>query len=427
MLTALLPVEAAPASPGSTARPVHWASLLQALLSFLAALGLWGAALVVGVVAIRQVQESPSNATAALPSTLMAAGLFLCGLLLLPSGGYALARLLGKFLPPLAQAIPFLRPTLLIWALPPVIIAGHWLSAMTAVTWLLLPFLHVLAIGLPVLWLTHLATRRLPFGSPQRLWGVFGSGLILGPLIILITEAILLVGIVFLAAVWLASQPELSAQILHLAQTLRSDPPTSEALLELLEPLLTRPEVIVGIFAFGALLVPLLEELLKPIGVWLLARSRLTPVAGFTAGVLSGAGYALFESLALTSNAMDWTPLVLVRAGTAVIHIATTGLTGWALVSAWRQGSYFQLAGAYLLATAIHALWNGLTLAAVIAEITAQAPVTAVHRTAFDLSAATPAGLLTLTGGAFVMLILANRRLRQPSPALAAGEVIKNT
>ncbi len=106
----------------------------------------------------------------------------------------------------------------------------------------------------------------------------------------------------------------------------------------------------------------MIEEALKPIGVWLLFGRRLTPAAGFAAGALSGAGYALIESLALTSSGEAWSSLVLARTGTSAVHILTAGLTGWALVLAWQKRRFLPLLLAYLCAVMIHGLWNGLTL-----------------------------------------------------------------
>jgi hypothetical protein len=127
--------------------------------------------------------------------------------------------------------------------------------------------------------------------------------------------------------------------------------------------------VIYGVFAFGAGIVPLIEELLKPIGVWLLAGARPSPAQGFAAGVLCGAGYALFESMTLASNPQGWAGLVFARIGTGVIHVYTAGLTGWAISLAWRDGRYLRLGAAYLTACLIHSLWNTLALLASFSQL----------------------------------------------------------
>jgi hypothetical protein len=55
--------------------------------------------------------------------------------------------------------------------------------------------------------------------------------------------------------------------------------------------------------------------------------------------------------------------------GTAVIHILNTGMVGWALVLAWREGRYLRLGITYLGAVLVHALWNSLALSAAFNEL----------------------------------------------------------
>ena len=248
-----------------------------------------------------------------------------------------------------------------ILALPLVVLAGHFVASHPKIAWLGLPILHPLAIGIPTVWLLYFAIRRLPLGSSQRMWGVFGSGLTLGPFLIFVLES--LVGLAFLVAlvIYLYSLPGMMEKILHISSLLEQGQ-SPETLIEDLRPIFTRPVVIFGILLFGAVAVPMIEEALKPIGVWLLFGRKLTPAAGFAAGALSGAGYALIESLALTSNGEEWSTLVLARTGTSAVHILTAGLTGWALALAWQKRRFLQLLLAYLCAVMIHGLWNGLTL-----------------------------------------------------------------
>ena len=121
--------------------------------------------------------------------------------------------------------------------------------------------------------------------------------------------------------------------------------------------------VIYAGLAFFAVLVPLLEEAIKPIGVWLLCGRRLTPGQGFAAGVLSGAGFALMETLGYSSATVDnWLGITLARAGTGVMHITTTALVSWALASTWKDGRYVRVFLTYLAAVIIHGVWNSLTV-----------------------------------------------------------------
>jgi len=389
---------------------VHWYSLAQFGLSLLAVLGLWGAAASTLIAALSQ-RLVGDVVVDDLPLFLIAGSLFFTGLLLLPSAGYALARILGRPVelpPPVAR---LLRPTLLIFAFPLLLAAGYWITQQASLAWLLLPPVHVLAISLPLLWLAYLAIRDLPLGSHQRLWGVFASGATLGPMLIMVAElAALLVGIVLGAAV-IASRPELVETLERLISRLQAAPPTSEAVLEIIQPVLSSPGVIFSVIAFAALIVPLIEEALKPVGVWLLAGKGLSPAGGFAAGALSGAGYAVVESLLLTSNTTDWALLVLARVGTGTVHILTSALVGWALVQAWSGGRYLRLGAVYLLAVLVHGLWNGLTLLNAFTSLApAHAPALGTGWLGQLGGIALPL-LGVLAAAAFAALLLANRRL----------------
>ncbi len=169
----------------------------------------------------------------------------------------------------LRRSLRRLRLQWWILALPLVVLVGHFVASHPKIAWLGLPILHPLAIGIPTIWLLYFAIRRLPLGSSQRMWGVFDSGLTLGPFLIFVLES--LVGLAFLMVlvVYLYSQPGMMDKILQLSSLLEQGR-SPETLIEDLRPVLVRPVVIFGILLFGAVAVPIIEEALKPIGVWLL-------------------------------------------------------------------------------------------------------------------------------------------------------------
>jgi RsiW-degrading membrane proteinase PrsW (M82 family) len=142
-----------------------------------------------------------------------------------------------------------------------------------------------------------------------------------------------------------------------------------DELLAALAPVLLTPRALALALLFVSVLVPLIEELFKPIGVWLLFGRKLTPAAGFAAGAISGAGYALFESLALTLGGDSWATVVLARVGTAAVHILTSAITGWALVQAWQKRDFLRLLFAYTFGVILHGLWNGLAVVSVFASL----------------------------------------------------------
>jgi hypothetical protein len=251
-----------------------WPSVLQMGLSLLATFILWGLAVTLAVAGLVQYFGRQASGGDGLALLLMSAGLALSGALLLPSAGYALARLAGRPVTSIPTGLRFLRPTLLILLLPLVLLLGYWVSSIEALAWLFLPALHLLAIGLPVWWLVYLGIRGLPTGTPQRQWGVFDSGLVLGPALILLAELAVLLVFLILAAVWLGRDPQLASQLPLLLQRLSQGQASQDEILQLLGPYLARPEVIAAVFIFAAMLVPLIMKALNrsASGCWLACR-----------------------------------------------------------------------------------------------------------------------------------------------------------
>lgn len=396
---------------------IHWYSVLQFGGALLAVFGLWSTALMTGLMGVIDLFNPDTLPGNELPMMLTAASMIVSGLLLIPVVYYALSRLVGWRPGPALRLPVFLHPGVLILTLPVIVGLGHLVSGYREIAWLVLPGLHILAIGLPVYWLLHLGQRGLALGSPQRRWGVFGSGLVLSPALIMMTELIALLGFVVLGIVYASTRPELVNEFSFMAQKFYGEQPSVEELVELINPFLSQPVVILSALTFMAVIVPLIEEAIKPVGVWLLAGKNLTPAAGFAAGALSGAGYALFESLALTSGGAQWSYLVLVRIGTAVIHITTTALSGWALALAWRDGRYLRLGLTYLGVVLVHGLWNGVTVLNAFNELSG------VEGLQVSLPQLTQWGnyiapaLVALSAGGFITLLVANRRLRREQPA----------
>jgi len=412
--------------------PIQWYSIWQFVLTTLTVLMCWGFALLLVFLALAQTVRGAGSSGPDLSFWLMAWALAFTGVLLLPSAFYALLRLSGRpvkqspQLPGIPKSSLFVIILLVVLYLG-VVLLGNWVSQIPSLAWWLLPPLHILAIGLPVLAVAYLATHRLPPGRPQRMWGVFGSGLVLGPALILVAETVALVVAIVVAVIWATSQPDLMKAIQVFSQQMQSGRPSSDELLRGLGPYLLRPTLLFGVLIFGALVVPLIEELIKPIGVWLLYGRPMTAAAGLAAGAISGAGYALFESLALTSNGQDWVSSVVARSGTAVIHIFTASLMGWALVLAWRERRYLRLLGTYLLAVLIHGSWNALALLSVVASLADAQAGPQKYPLLSKAGIAAPFGLIFMTIGALIALLLVNRHLRPAPVGLSIPEQPANS
>jgi len=402
-------------TPNDQKSTLHWPSVLQLGFSLLGISSLWGLSIVLIVAGIIHLLTPSQAPTGRVPFFLLGMSGILIGLILVPSAVYAMLHLLGRQPTRFLPAPHWLRPSKLIFILPLVLLAGWWVSQQGALGELILPFFHILAIGIPVLWLAYLAVRDLPMGSAQRAWGALGSGSVLSPSLILLVELGVLLGGVVALSVWISGNSNALSELTTLAQRLEQAQQVGsspELLVHVLSPYLSDARVIFAAFAFGAVIVPLIEEALKPLGVWFLAGSHLTPAEGFTAGALCGAGYALLESLLLSSNGgAEWVSLSFSRIGTGVIHILTSGLTGWALASAWAEGRYLRLGAAYLGAVLIHGFWNGLTVLIVASGISQALGQTEVE----PLGRAgewAPYGLVVLAVLGLAALIWANWRLR---------------
>jgi len=389
-----------------------WLTIIQLVFSVVAILGFWALALALLVFGIFSPVDFQGGNLEKLSLYIFAAGSAAVGLLVVPSAVYSFNRISGR---DIAVGFPdrwWLRPTILILALPAVLLLGHLAARQGSFGLLLLPFFHILAVGLPVLWFLYLGVRGLPLGSQQRRWGVFDSGLVLGPIMIMLVEVILLVVMILVIGLFLINHPDLLKELFRDIEGLVNSNADPDQIITELRPYLLNPAVIFLVFLFAALLVPLVEEALKPVGVWLLINRGISPAEGFTAGLISGAGYAFFESLALTSAAEEWMMVVVARIGTAVIHILTAGLMGWAMVYSWRYSSYLRLGFTYLGVVCLHGLWNGLTLLMVLAFIIEESnPVSEIYFGVPAIGGLAPflLGMLSLT--AFLALLWVNRYL----------------
>jgi RsiW-degrading membrane proteinase PrsW (M82 family) len=341
-------------------------------------------------------------------SYLFLAGIGFVGLLLIPSAFTSGKSLLGKE----QRSIDFsVKSWWLVLAVPPLIAAGYFLSTASPLGLALFILVHLLANAAVVLWMLQLLRRKLPHGSAQRFWGMFGSGLALAPLLALVLEFALLLLIILIWLVYLQTQPELLAEINALLNRLPQSAVSPSILERIAGKYLIRPGVLGTIFVYVAVLIPVIEELIKPVGVWLLLDRDLSPWEGFLLGGLGGAGYALFENLTIGANTEVWTGVIISRMGTTAVHILTSGLVGWGLASAWSKSRYLRLGSAYFSAVVLHGVWNGLNI---INLLTSFPDLQDQLGTFVGLFAAyAPAGLLILSLGSFGGILRFNAVFRK--------------
>jgi len=135
---------------------------------------------------------------------------------------------------------------------------------------------------------------------------------------------------------------------------------------------LMKPPVLLLSLLVFAVIVPLVEETAKTLGVGLLGRwLRPSPARAFLLGIASGAGFALAENVLNVSlfEGSLWLGAVASRLLATLMHCATGGLMGWGWGELWSARKPVHMAMAYLGAVSIHGLWNGLVMIAAMSSI----------------------------------------------------------
>jgi hypothetical protein len=296
-----------------------------------------------------------------------------------------------------------------------VVILSALLGGVTAFTeiawlnWIILPVLTILVIVPPIWMLFGLGTNGIELGPRWRVFGILGLGMTIGPLIMIILEIVLLLGVVITGLIIVAIQkPDLFQEIINLGQRIRGET-DQQLILNLVAPYIANPAVIAAILGYIAVLVPMIEELLKPLAVWIFARKIESPAQGFAMGMLSGAAFALLESLnASGDGSANWPVIVSIRAGTSLLHMTASGLVGWGIVSAFQEKRIMRLVAAYFSAVLIHGIWNACAVGAGISTL---GELIGKPEWLYTIIPAAVCGMIVLGIGMFVVLIASNRKL----------------
>lgn len=401
--------KASEVSEKKSAASTHWPSILQFVFSTLVIFAAMSLSVAMFMGGIIQLTSDNLNEAARIFTYALTA-LFI-GLLLLPSVVFSFARIVGQevsFRKPWGTLLRVVRPKWLIVLFPVLLVIGHFANNQDSLSWVLLPPIHVLAVSIPVSWLAWLGIRKLQQFSSQRLWGIFNIGLVMGPVMIFTFEIIFFIAVIFIAAFAFAFNPQNLLELERFAGGFDEMMPASSEEMAILAQILNNPSVIFFLLFFLSVIVPLIEEAFKPIGVWFLVGRDPTPRDGFVAGIISGTGYALFENLGNISLGLSWSALVLARIGTSVMHIFTAGLIGYTLALAWKENRYLRLGAAYVLAVVIHGLWNALTVLSTVAGLQMEDSILPYY-----LEPTGGIALVILASGLFVLLILSNRKVRR--------------
>jgi hypothetical protein len=302
-----------------------------------------------------------------------------------------------------------------------VILIGYKIDENGSLNWLLLPMLTLPAVALPIFLALGLATRRIPLGERWRSWSIFGVAMTLVPFVLIFLEIIGLIVILIFAGAILLTQPDFVSEMQQLSRQIYILGPDSKAVQDLLIPYIANPGILAVALFYFALLVPMMEELLKPLGVWLFAGRLDSPAQGFALGAISGAAYALVETLGVSVQAVDWASLLLSRIGTGILHVTSSALMGAAIVFAIRQRRYLRFLAIYLLSVALHGFWNAAALLygfSTVTETLGEGTFLEEIRTPLVI------GLVVLAGIFLLILVQVNRRLRATLPASVPEDAI---
>ena len=392
----------------------HIPSLLSFLLFILAALLFFSVSLLMGVTALGTLFAGKDVQT---QQTILLVITGFEAMILLVAAFIALQRFLQK---PYAEVNSSLNPAAWQFAIS-VIAAGAALligyySGKTFET-LLLPILTVPAVFLPLFVVLGIGVRGISFGSRWQSWNVFGIAMTLVPFILVFLEVFAFIAVVILAIAVVMLQPQLVSQVERLSQQMYILGPQSKAAQNLLAPYIMKPGVIVSSLIYFAVLIPMLEEVTKPLGVWFFANKLSTPAQGFALGALSGAGYALIETLGVSAQPAGWASLLLLRVGTGTLHITTSALMGAGIVYAIRERRRLRLFGIYLLCVTMHGLWNGVAILSAFSTI---AETYKLKSAFIGIEPWVNIGLGVLAAVYLVVLVLMNRNIRKtlPQPVL---------
>lgn len=292
------------------------------------------------------------------------------GISAVPSCVLAIRRLSSKAEKFRTKRYPFLVASSCLIGLAPLALLTRLPVFAPAPAWLL-AFANILFITIPVWWLIQLGSLRLPPIYRQRTWGILNfSSFITMPVIIFVEGILLVIGAAGLL-VWLSNKPEYATLVDQLKNLMYIKMDSARLLIDQYGSLMQDPAVIALLILVIALIVPLVEELLKPLAIWFFIKRRWSPREGFIAGMICGGAFAVVESLIALASADSgsWPALVAARSGTALLHIGTAGLSGWALTSSWLDGKYLRVGIAYLVAVILHGAWNFLAITVGIGSI----------------------------------------------------------
>ena len=358
-----------------------------------------------------------------IPFGVLAWSSLLSCVLLLPVALLSYERISNKPLPGwLDTSDPRLRKwaVRLIFLWPLVVVAGWLVAGKPTVAAFLLGPINVVVAGLPILWIYLTAQKDLEGGSSLRQWTLFGFSLTVMPIVVILLELVaflvLAIGAGIVLGVSMSQNPQIENELMYIVNQFMIAGGDLDTLILLMKPYILQPTVVFWSLAVIGGVMPIIEEVIKPLAIWALAGRKITPQEGFVSGLLCGAGFALMENVLYFSMAMtseDWLFMAIGRAGTGVLHMLASGLVGWGLARAWQDRKWQFLGLTTLGAILLHSFWNMLALVVGVASLFILGPELTLWQTLlFNLPV-----ILLLVASMFGMILI-HRHLRKQAEVL---------
>jgi RsiW-degrading membrane proteinase PrsW (M82 family) len=180
-----------------------------------------------------------------------------------------------------------------------------------------------------------------------------------------------------------------------------------------------------------AVVAPVVEEAVKPLGVIILGRRIQHARDALLLGLACGAGFGIIENVMYEGAFFaNWAGVTAVRAVGGALHPVGAGLVslGWFGVFRHRPEAWRQLGRYYVIAAGLHALWNGASGIFMLLESANARVLGPVDLTGMIIDAGLLFVLLAEGIGTFWIVRHVSRRLgaeaAEPVPAPAPARVL---
>lgn len=306
-------------------------------------------------------------------------------------------------------------------------VLGQAVLSYSVVPTLLFPPLHVAASVLPPLFILAVVGRALRGVTTWRhIVLQVSSGIFLAAPLAMFLEIVAIALIATAASTGLALQAG-GQELLVAASSYLQDPALLQNPGIFVQSLLT-PTIIAAVVVLVTGLIPLVEEVVKTIGVGLMANRRPTLPQAVLWGLAAGAGFSIAEGLLNSTGGLGaWLATIVLRLGTTLLHCFTGALVGVAWYQLFTQQRWARGLGLYLASVATHGLWNGLAAIMAVLSLTVTGSGTDRNsQLAMALGTLTTLGLLGVLAlgmvGGLAGLTAHARRQAPPSAGLPSEQ-----